>query len=496
MPRKMPIFYSAMLLTGVNLLLRLVSTSFQVYVSGKIGAAGVGLLQLVLSVGMLAMTAGMAGIRTATMYLTAEERGRGRPENYGCVLSGCFTYSVIWSGIVAAALYWFAPTVAEHWIGDIRVLPAIRTLAVFLPVSCLCGVMIGYFTGLNRIGTLAGVEIAEQLVSMTITMSLLTVWAGSDPQKACQAIVFGSGLSGCFTVLCLLFLRGTKQVRQARIPVSGRLLRVAVPLALADDLKSGISTTENLMVPKRLTLFRGADDPLALFGTVCGMVFPVLMFPAAILFGLAELLIPELARCNAAGSRNRIGYLTRRSLKVAMLYGCLFGGLIYFLAVPLCQKLYHSEQAGRQLQLYAILCPILYCDAITDAMTKGLGQQTACVRYNILTSSMDVVFLFLLLPRYGMTGYFLSFLITHLLNFLLSLGRLIRITDLKVNWFVPVRCVAGLFLAVGVANFITGYALKTGAFVIIFSIILFLLNVLRKEDVFWLKGLVKGRNIH
>ena len=62
MRAKLPIFYSALLLTGVNLLLRFVSTSFQVYISGRIGAAGVGLLQLVMSVGMLAMTAGMAGV--------------------------------------------------------------------------------------------------------------------------------------------------------------------------------------------------------------------------------------------------------------------------------------------------------------------------------------------------------------------------------------------------------------------------------------------------
>ena len=59
--KKIPIFYSALLLTGVNLLLRLVSTSFQVYISAKIGPHGVGLLQLVLSVGSMAMVAGMAG---------------------------------------------------------------------------------------------------------------------------------------------------------------------------------------------------------------------------------------------------------------------------------------------------------------------------------------------------------------------------------------------------------------------------------------------------
>ena len=67
----MPIFYSALLLTGVNLLLRLAGTTFQVYLSSRIGPAGIGLLQLTLSVGSMAMVAGMAGIRTVAMYLTA-----------------------------------------------------------------------------------------------------------------------------------------------------------------------------------------------------------------------------------------------------------------------------------------------------------------------------------------------------------------------------------------------------------------------------------------
>ena len=76
MSRKLPIFYSALLLTGVNLLLRLAGTSFQVYLSSRIGAAGIGLLQLTMSVGSMAMVAGMGGIRTATMYLCAGDLGR------------------------------------------------------------------------------------------------------------------------------------------------------------------------------------------------------------------------------------------------------------------------------------------------------------------------------------------------------------------------------------------------------------------------------------
>ena len=97
-----------MLLTCVNLLLRFVGTSFQVYLSGRIGAEGIGLLQLVLSVGSMAMVAGMAGIRTATMYLTAEQIGRKKPEGILWVLSGCTGYSIVASTTVAIGVYIFA----------------------------------------------------------------------------------------------------------------------------------------------------------------------------------------------------------------------------------------------------------------------------------------------------------------------------------------------------------------------------------------------------
>lgn len=494
MQRKMPIFYSALMLTGVNLLLRLVSTSFQVYISGCIGAAGVGLLQLVMSVGSLAMTAGMAGIRTATMYLTAEELGRKRSGNVVWVLSGCFLYSIVCSGTVAIALHIFAPFLAQHWIGDLRTVSSIRLFSCFVPVCCLCGVMTGYFTAANRIGTLAAVEVAEQLLSMAVTMGVLTLWAGSDSARACQSVILGSGISSCLTLCCLILLRLRENVKALpRIPVRSRLLQAAVPLALADDLKTGISTTENLMVPKRLALFSETKDPLAAFGTVCGMVFPVLMFPAAILFGLAELLIPELARCAAAGSQERIRYLVKRGLRVALIYGCCFCGLEYLLSETLCVSLYGSAEAGRYLRLYALLIPMLYCDALTDAMTKGLGQQKACVRYNIITSSMDVALLYLLLPRYGMMGYYFSFLITHLLNFILSLQRLLKLVGKVISPSVPILAGIGTVAAIWAASFLASPLPRAAAFLAILSCLLFLLRVIGKEDIAWLKGLIRKK---
>lgn len=493
MPRRLPIFYSALLLTGVNLLLRLVGTSFQVYLSGRIGPAGIGLLQLVMSVGSLSMVAGIAGVRTAAMYLTAEELGRKRPENVTRTLSACFLYSILCSGAASALLYTMAPRLAENWIGDLRTAQALRLFAAFLPVNCLCSVMTGYFTAANRIGTLAAVEVAEQLCSMALTMLALTLWAGDNAVRACQCVILGSCLGGCLTLGCLVLLRTRERAGQGEaFPIGRRLMQAAVPLALADVLKSGINTTENLMVPKRLARNPGVSDPLACFGIVSGMVFPLLMFPACILYGLAELLIPELARCAAAGSQKRISYLVRRSLKVAMLYGLVFSGLMYLLAQPLCQRFYGNSEAGRYLRLYAPLIPMLYCDAITDAMTKGLGQQRACVRYNILTSAMDVAFLYILLPRYGMEGYFASFLVTHLVNFLLSLRRLLRITGERIPAHIPMLALSAALAAVWGAGHVAAAPVQCIVFFLLLFCLLTLFQVFGKDDLLWLFRLVRA----
>lgn len=494
MPRKLPIFYNALLLTGVNLLLRMVSTSFQVFLSGRIGAAGIGLLQLVLSVGTLSMTLSMAGVRTAAMYLCAEELGKKRPGNVSWVLSGCFIYSIACSSAMCIGLQVFAPLIASKWVGHPETVSAIRLYGCFLPVTCLCGVMIGYFTAANRIGTLAVVEIAEQGLYMLVTMVLLGFWAGSDPTRACRSVILGAGISSSITLGVLTILRIREHSPQgARIPVGRRLVRCAVPLGLGDALRSGISTTENLMVPRRLALYSGISDPLAAFGLVCGMVFPILMFPAAIVYALAELLIPELARCAAAGSQTRVRYLVKKSLHVVLLFSCLCCGIEYLLAGALTDWLYQNREAGQYLRLYALLIPMLYCDAITDAMTKGLGQQTACVRYNILTSAMDVVFLFLLLPRQGMMGYYFSFLVTHLLNFLLSLRRLMRTAKVRIDWTEPLLALlctgAGILSAWG----ITSHIFKAAAFVTIFVCLSVLTGIIGKRDILWFRGLVKTK---
>lgn len=494
MAKPIPIFYNALLLTAVNLLLRMVGTGFQVYISRRMGSAGVGLLQLTMSVGSFALVAGMAGIRTATMYITASSLGRREKGQVPWILSGCFRYSLLFGCTAAALLYWFAPAIAVHWIRDSRIIGSLRFIALFLPVVCLNGVMTGYFTAACRIRTLAAVEVAEQMLTMAATMGLLTCWAGADITRACESVILGSSAGSCFTLVCLTVLRLSEGERPGLPrPLARTLMDTALPLGTADVLKTGINTVENLMVPRRLSLCTHIVNPLAAFGILSGMVFPVVMFPACILFGLCELLIPELSRCDAAGSTVRIRYLCRKALRISLLYGSLFSGGMFLLSDWLCLRLYGSLEAALQLKCYALLIPMLYADAITDAMTKGLGQQRKSVFYNILTASLDVAFLYLLLPRFGMAGYFLSFLVTHGINFGLSLRLLLSITGQKIRLSVPVTTLGCMVLAMGGAGFFSSWLLRLGAYAGLLMSLWTLLGIVSRADTIWLRNLLRPK---
>ena len=486
-------FYGALLLTGANLLLRLAAMSFQVYLSGQIGAAGVGLLQLTLSVKLFSFTLGSAGIRTCTLYLSAEalERKQGlRP-----VLSGCFQYGLLFSLPTAAGLWVLTPRIAGDWLGTADGEAALRAFALFLPIGCLNGVMTGLFTAAGRLRTLVAVEFLEQGCAMAATFFLLSRWAGADPARACLSVALGSSAASALSLWALWILRREGPRRKGSPPYR-RIFALALPVGLADDLRAGLNTVEHLIIPRRLALFAGTVNAMADYGVLHGMVFPVLMFPAAILASLADLLVAEFSRCAGHRGQVRVRYLARQGLRISWLFGVCAGGALFVSARPLAQLLFQSEAAGACLRLYAPLVPILYLDGVVDAMCKGLGQQSANARYNLLTSWLDVVFLWLLLPQWGMGGYYFSFAATHLLNFALSLRRLVKTARLRFSPFPALGAALCGAAAVTPTAWLTAQEGLAGILFPAFCYLLtlcglwLLFRVVGRRDLLWLQGLL------
>ena len=175
------------------------------------------------------------------------------------------------------------------------------------------------------------------------------------------------------------------------------------------------------------------------------MVFPVITFPSVILYSISDLLVPEMARCQAKGRTERVKFLADQCLRLTVLMAAASAGLGLGLGQELGQLLFSSAQAGEYICMFSLLVLMLYPDAITDGMLKGLGQQLHSVRYNTLTSLLDVGMLAVLLPTHGMGGFLAAFTVSHGVNFFLSLSRLIRVTGYQPRFHATVKAA----LAVG-----------------------------------------------
>ena len=495
-------FYGAMMLTAGSLGLRLVQMIFQIYISGVMGAAGLGRMQLIMTVGGFAAVIASGGVRIAATCLAAEEAGMDRPAGVRTAIRCCCAYGLILSLIIGFILFVFANLFARLWIDDITAALPLRIFALFLPITVLWSVFNGYYTAAGRITELVGLEFFERLLSIfLVVVGIKTEFLGLDP---CTQIFLGSSLAslGSFVVLLRRYFKTTKGISTLPfMPMMGRLLKLTIPLGFNDILKNGLNAIENMIVPLRLKKNEAiGDTALAAYGTVCGMVFPVITFPSVILYSLSDLLVPEMARCRAKSRQERTVFLADKCLRLTALFAIASGGLGLLLGEELGYLLFKSRDAGVYIRIFSPLVVMLYLDAIVDGMLKGLSQQIHTVRYNTLTSFLDVVFLFLLLPKYGIGGYLFSFTVTHAINFFLSIRRLIVVTGylpgFRTTVISALCCCACLLL---LWNFqsdlitVAGTLISAGLFITVYTLLTFLTGALNKEDILWLRSLIRQK---
>jgi hypothetical protein len=92
-----------------------------------------------------------------------------------------------------------------------------------------------------------------------------------------------------------------------------------------------------------------------------------------------------------------------------------------------------------------------------------------------------------------MQGYFFSFLITHLVNFALSIRLLLKLVGRILRIRTALSCILAAVVSVYAVTFAKSFILTCVYFVLLFGSLLVLLGVLKKTDFTWLKGLVRPK---
>lgn len=447
---KKRLIYNTLLMTGVSLYMRSLSLLFQVYISNKIGAAGIGLFTLIISVQSLAVTVATSGIRYAVTRLVSEELGLSRPGGIDSIMKRCFSYAAFFSFLALTVLYFGADYIGNVWIGDERTVLSLKILAFGLPFLSFCSVMGGYFTAVQRVMKYSFIQVLEQLCMIGFVMALVPSIPIGRLDLACATLVFAAAMAdvvSCAVSYLLYRLDKRRFSRNTPAPsgVTSRLLRMASPLALSAYARVSLSTLYHLLVPGRLRKSGvSADSALASYGVIQGMVFPVLFFPAAFFLSVSELLIPELTEAQVSGNKYKMELIVNRMLKICLNFSIATAGLLFAFGNKLGSSLYSSPDAGHYIKLLAPLVVIMYMDTVTDGMLKGLGQQLHSMGINIADAMISVVLVYFFLPIWAINAYIVIIFITELFNFSFSIFRLSRVVEIKIklsDFLKPAACI-------------------------------------------------------
>lgn len=426
------------LLTGSSLAMSAISMAFQVWLAGRIGSAGIGLYQLVLSVAFLCTTFAVSGIRFAATRLVSEELGHERSWSVAAAMRRCFAYSLFFGLSAMAVLFSFAEPVGFLWIGDARTVKSLKLIAFSMPFLSLSSVMSGYFTACGRVWKPTVVHLGEQLITIGFVAYFLAHSPAGDIEKNCAAVMLGNVCGDVISFVCMLlfYLTDRHSVRDysvQKLKLTSRMLKVALPLAVSAYARSALSTLEHLLVPRGLKAAGfSADRALSGYGVIQGMVLPIVSFPACILMALAELIIPELTEAQVRGNDGDISKTVSLLIKKGLGYSSAVALVLFVFADKLGVRIYFSPEAGDYLRLLAPLIPIMYTDMVADGCLKGLGQQLWCMGINLLDALLGVLLVWQVLPVFALKGYICIIYFNECLNFALSIMRLRKVTKIRL----------------------------------------------------------------
>lgn len=497
-------FINGITLTLSALAMRLVSVIFNVYVANRAGSEAMGLFSLLGSVYALSITVATAGINLGTTRLVSDAIGLGDTGLAKRSVTRALLVCTVTASAATLLLFSLADFLGKNLLGDVRAIPSLRVLALSLVPIAICSCLSGYFTAVRRVKVNAAFAVAAQFVKIGATMALLASFGGRDTETVCVLLVLGGTVAEFFSLAVTLALyiidrkfklKGQTPQKSGYGGITKKLLSITLPVTFSACIRSGLSTVQHVLIPRGIHKSgKSWAEALSSYGALHGMALPLLLFPSAIIYAFAGLLIPEISECCVRQDNERMRRVCFRALTMSLIFSVGVSGIMIFFSHELGMLIYNNSETALYIRVLAPLIPVMYIDGTVDAILKGSGHQVYSMNVNIADTLTACVFALTLIPSLGIWGYVISIYATEILNTTLSLMKMISVSKIKPRIIhqvlMPVACIIGavqlsrLFTALsgGVFARATALALNIILTVCIYIALLLLTRTLAKDE--------------
>ena len=512
--KEQTLMVSTLILTATSFFTRTIGMISIIFLSHILGAEGIGIYELTMSVYTTAVAFASAGFSVSVSKLVAEELGRKASHNIANIMRIAFTFALSLSFFISILLFIGAPYLAKYIIHDSNASIGLRLLSISIPFISCSSCFKGYFYATKKTVFPASADILEQIVKMGLILTLVQIYSPLGFSYAYGAIGLGLtiGEMTSWTYLGSLFILDRKKQHEAHKKENDtalesstnlfiRLISILLPIASISYIAYVFMSIENILIPTGLKKFGNSlQESMGLYGMLKGMVLPILFFPSAFLTAFSTTLVPEIAKANVLNRKERVITTTNRVLQLTFILSILVVGIFVNYSNELGFAIYKNEAIGPMLCALSLVVPFIYIEVVTDGILKGLGKQMSCLKYSILDSICRIILIYFLLPIKGMTAFMGIMMISCILTSTLNFNALLNTIHIKfhlINWLLKPSLAAaagGTFSRLIINRFFryqfgltTKVIIGISLTIMIYLIVLFIIECLSSEDLAWLK---------
>ena len=415
-----PLIRGTIILTLAGLLSKVLGFIMRIFLSRYLGAEGIGIVQLVSPLHVLGVVIASFGIQTAISRFVSSTPGhsgeRFRVLKTGVILG--FSLAVLYSLI----LFLFSPELAGYLLGEAECTPLLRVAAICIPLETIHHCINGYYYGTRKTGVPALSQLIEQSVRISSLWLIFAITTKEGitftPIHAVLGNLAGDIASMLFNLTALsLEKKGGKNLPCTNCSSHGQILRrigtVALPLTCSQTITHIFHSVETVLIPTMLRA-HGYDNSTALsmYGILTGMALPLILFPSTLANSFAVLLLPTISEAYSRANHRLIDVLTRHTIHVCLLLGIFSTGFFITMGGETGQLLYDNSLAGSYIITLGFLCPFLFLNMTLSSVLNGLGKTAQVFRNNLIGLSIRILFAVCIIPKIGIYGYFMGFLLS------------------------------------------------------------------------------------
>ena len=393
---------------------------YRIVLSRAIGAEGLGIYQIALSVFSVFLTAASSGVPVTVSRLITKQNALGNTAGRSAVVTAGITATLLFTVPVCLVIF-----LGQKYFGflfsDERCLGVFMIILPGLIITSVYSVMRGAFWGDKQFMPYSLIELAEDAL-MVVLGSILAFGAADAAEGARRAgmAVFISYVFSFAVSLFWYFKKGGRLV-DPRTQLKP-LLSSSLPITAMRTSASLLNSLVAILMPLLLVKMCGMTDgeAVGMYGVAAGMAVPILFIPSSLIGSIAVVLAPELSENYYKNRTELLKADVERSLRAAALIAFALIPLLFAAGKAAGEVLFCDSLSGEIVENCCWMLLPMCISMITGTVLNSMNRERATLINYFAGAAAMLICLAALTPAVGVYSYpaglAASYVITSALN--------------------------------------------------------------------------------